>query len=55
MATIQIANLSSVASELSNDSESFLNELSNEEMTDLLGLGYFYVVWAGKKYGFAWG
>lgn len=47
MATIQISNLSATGAELFGDSESYLNELTNEEM-NLTG-GFFSSVYC--KFG----
>ncbi|QLE39980.1 class IIb bacteriocin, lactobin A/cerein 7B family [Nostoc sp. C052] len=37
MATIKINNLNAAGSDLFNDSESYLNELTNEEVTSING------------------
>ena len=45
MASIQINDLCPVGSELFNDSESFLQELSTEDINELLGGGGYIRFW----------
>ena len=52
MANIAISDLGPVGANLFLDSESFLNDITNEEMTNLLGGIFISIVWADKHYGF---
>jgi hypothetical protein len=62
MATIKISDLHTAGSELLLDSESYLNELTNEEGLGVLGgwsfVGSFNISWGGGSIGvginFSW-
>ncbi|MBW4570961.1 MAG: hypothetical protein KME31_23945 [Tolypothrix carrinoi HA7290-LM1] len=41
MATIKINNLNAAGSELFSDSESFLNDLTENEIENLIGAGWY--------------
>lgn len=49
MATIKISDLASTGAELFHDSESFLNELTNQEINDVLGGGRLLGITVGGQ------
>ena len=51
MAAIKINDLRPVGSELFNDSESFLQELSTEDINEILGGWYFKFAWSLVCFG----
>ncbi|QLE39978.1 type A2 lantipeptide [Nostoc sp. C052] len=52
MATIKINNLNAAGSDLLNDSESYLNELTEQELENMLGGGGWSFKWAKTITGF---
>ncbi|MEH1853589.1 MAG: hypothetical protein V7L11_18395 [Nostoc sp.] len=55
MATIKINNLNAAGSELFTDSESYLNELTEKELENLFGAGWYIKLdWRSICMSWAW-